>query len=436
MKRVLVVSPSFPPASSADLHRVRASLPFFASFGWTPHVLAIEASVHGGLSEPELLRTLPAALEVTRTGALPEWLTRLAGIGNPGLRALGHLYSAGCRILREESIDLVYFSTTMFPVMALGRLWKARFGVPFVVDLQDPWKTDYRGAGQRWNLKARAARAMHGALEPFTFKEVDGVVAVSPAYIDTLRRRYPWLSDERCAVIPFGANPGDFDVARELPWRNPFFAVRDGRIHAVAVGRGGRDMSRAADLLFGAIRCVQDRAQPMAPMHLWFVGTDYAAGRGEQTLAPIADATGIGASVTEVPERLPYLKALRLLQDGHLTIILGSDDASYSPSKVYPYLLARKPFIAIVHEASPVVPLLRAAGTGVVATFGSHEDVLQVAPRLADSITRLLRSLPPEADVPASVLQPVMARELTRRQCGLFDLVLRRQALEGVACAG
>jgi hypothetical protein len=280
------------------------------------------------------------------------------------------------------------------------------------------------------------ARLMHGALEPYTFRRVDGVVAVSPEYIATLRRRYPWLSDEACTVIPFGANASDFEAARHLEWRNPFFDARDGRIHAVAVGRGGRDMQPAANLLFGAIRCLQDRAQPLAPIHLWFVGTDYASGRGSHTLAPIAESAGVGAVVSEFPERQPYLEALRLLQDGHLTIILGSDDSAYSPSKVYPYLLAKKPFIAVVHEASPVVPLLLEAGTGVVATFGSGDDTMLTAPRLADKITRLLKSMPADAQVPASVLEPFMARELTRRQCGLFDLVLRRQALEGVTCAG
>jgi len=436
MKRVLVVSPGFPPTSAPDLHRVRTSLPHFASFGWCPYVLAIDARRYGGLQEPELTSTVPSDIPVIRTSALPAGLTRLVGIGNPGLRALGQLYRAGLRIIARESIDLVYFSTTMFPVMALGRLWKARLGTPYIVDLQDPWKTDYRGAGRRRGVKAAAARVMHGVLEPFAMRRADGVVAVSAAYVETLRQRYPWLSEDACAVIPFAASPADFTAARAIRWTNPLFDRNDGRIHAVAVGRGGRDMRAAADLLFGALRLLQDRGTPIPPPHLWFIGTDYSAARGEQTIAPAAEIAGVTASVTESPARVPYLDALRFLLDSHFTLILGSDDASYSPSKVYPYLLAGKPFVAVLHADSPVAPLLRNAGTGIVATFRPELDEPLAAARLADQLGHLLTSRMAEAQVPPALLAPLGPRELTRRQCHVFDVVVHHHEVEGVPCAG
>ena len=428
MNRVLVVSPSFPPTSAADLHRVRTSLPHFADFGWTPHVLAIDSHAHGGLVEPELLATLPAGIPVTRTSALPNALTRMVGIGNAGLRAVGHLYTAGARLIARESIDLVYFSTTMFPVVTLGRLWKRRLGTPFVVDIQDPWKSDYRGAGRASGLKARAARFMHGVLEPFAMREADGVVSVSRAYIDTLQRRYPGLSDESCAVIPFGASASDFDIARAMPWQNNFFDRNDGRTHAVAVGRGGRDLRQAADMLFGALRLLQDRGVALRPVHLWFIGTDYSAAAQDRTIAPAAETAGISEMVTESPGRVPYLQALRLLQDSHLTIVLGSDDSAYSPSKVYPYLLAGKPLVAVLHAGSPVAPLLERASVGIVARFGTGGDTTLEMARLADSLGRLFGALPEHTRVAPELLEPLSARELTRRQCDIFDLILRRHA--------
>ena len=66
---------------------------------------------------------------------------------------------------------------------------------------------------------------------------------------------------------------------------------------------------------------------------------------------------------------MPYLQGLRLLADAHFCVMLGSDDPAYSPSKVYPYLMTGRPFVAVLHEASPVLPLLRQSGAGVVATF-------------------------------------------------------------------
>ncbi|NJM63821.1 MAG: hypothetical protein HC849_32625, partial [Oscillatoriales cyanobacterium RU_3_3] len=43
---------------------------------------------------------------------------------------------------RSSSI-LVFFSTTIFPVMLLGKRWWQKFGVPYVLDFQDPWRSDY-----------------------------------------------------------------------------------------------------------------------------------------------------------------------------------------------------------------------------------------------------------------------------------------------------
>ena len=65
MKRVLVVSPHFPPMNAPDMQRVRMSLPHFEEFGWRPYVLAAEATGSDVL-EPLLLRTLPPDVRVER----------------------------------------------------------------------------------------------------------------------------------------------------------------------------------------------------------------------------------------------------------------------------------------------------------------------------------------------------------------------------------
>ena len=435
MKRVLVVSPAFPPTSTADLHRVRTSLPYFRDFGWDPIVLALAPESHGGLIEPELVRTIPPHVAVYRTGALPRRLMRLAGIGDAGLRGLGHLYARGAEVIRRESIDLVYFSTTMFPVMVLGRVWRARFGVPFVMDFQDPWRADYRGAGRPQGPKAQLARAMHATLEPLAMRNVDGVIAVSPAYIDTLRRRYPWISEDMCATIPFGASEADLDAAQAIAFDNTCFDPRDGRRHGIAVGRGGRDMSIAAEVLFRALALLLERRANPA-IKLSFVGTDYARQGGRATLAPLAEQFGVGHAVEEHPARVPYLQALRLLRDSHFTVILGSDDPAYSPSKIYPYLVAKRPFIAVMHADSPAVPLLRKAGTGIVATFRPGDDLAPAVARLAESWPALATRGPADAVAPADVLDSICARELTRRQCMVFDAAAGRRTPQGIPCTG
>lgn len=437
MKRVLIVAPHFPPVDAADMHRVRLSAPHFASFGWQPFVLTVAPECLEMPVEPRLLETLPAGLPVTRTRALSTRWTRPFGIGTIGLRAFAHLYRAGARIIARESIDLVYFSTTVFPVMALGRVWKRRFGVPYVLDIQDAWLSEYyddKPASER-PPKYRWARALHATLEPFTMRTVDGLIAVSPAYLETLRRRYPWIRQDMCRTVPFGAAAEDFDIAAKLSAPAP--ARRDDTLHGVSVGRGGNDVRVAATILFRAVRELTSTGSSRK-VDLSFVGTDYAPPHlARKTLTPIADAEGLGNHVSETPARVPYFEGLRHLRAADFLVLLGSDDPQYSPSKVYPYLLAKRPIVAVLHASSPVVDVLSRARAGVVVTFQDARDVPAVASALAAQLARLIPGLPCQPEIDESVLEPFSARELTRQQCEVFDALGRqRTAAVEVPCLG
>lgn len=138
------------------------ALPYLKEFGWEAAVLAITPSVIEGMPlDLALTNTVPDDVEIARVGALPAGLTRVVGLGNLALRALPFLWKAGSQLLAKSysdgrPIDLVFFSTTQFPVMTLGPIWKRKFGGPYVVEMQDLlrardvqrvdlWKLDVEG---------------------------------------------------------------------------------------------------------------------------------------------------------------------------------------------------------------------------------------------------------------------------------------------------
>ena len=110
LKRVLIVSPHFPPINAPDMQRVRMSLPYYQKMGWEPVVLAVNPACQSGMLEAELLPTLPEDVRIVRTAALPYRLCRYIGLGNLGLRALLFFLWTGSRILSSEKFDLVFFS--------------------------------------------------------------------------------------------------------------------------------------------------------------------------------------------------------------------------------------------------------------------------------------------------------------------------------------
>jgi hypothetical protein len=420
LKNVLIVSPHFPPVDLPDMHRVRVSLPYLREFGWNATVLTVAPKYVEGSQEPRYAEYLPSGTAVTRTYALPARWTRKIGLGNLGLRAFPFLYAAGSNLLARGRFDLVYFSTTVFTAFPLGRMWKRRFGVPVAIDMQDPWVNDYYDKHPQAQKppKYRIASRLHRLLEPWSMAAVDGSIAVSGAYIDNLAARYPCLRGKPGMVLPFGAAPKDFDGVRSTPQANRFFDPADGMIHAVYIGRGGQDMWTALRLVFAALKTgLRESPELFGKLQLHFIGTDYApAERSQKNIEPLAESLGVAEYVREYSQRVPYFEALQVLRDAHMLLLPGSDDPQYTPSKIYPYILARKPLLAILHESSGACGVVRSTNAGKVVTFGGVEDVYRAWREILRDLTLI-----PETDW--QVFEKFTAREMTRRQCEFFDLV-------------
>ena len=388
MQRVLIVSPHFPPVSAADMQRVRMLLPWLERNGWQAEVLAVSPDQVAAPMDPWLLAGVPLRVRVHRVDALSLGFARIPGLRTLGLRALAALRRGGDKLLGEGTFDLVYFSTTVFEVHILGPRWKRKFGIPFVMDYQDAWVSDYYRESPDvpvpgGRLKYAIASALHRWMEPRVLRECAGITSVSPEYPKQLSRRYPSAATLPVLVQGFPGAAEDFErlpavVPGALPY-NP----QDGHVHWVYVGRGGRDMAKALRAFFLALR---DHASAtlLGSLKLHFIGTSYAAaGTGAKSVAPIAAELGLEHLVEESPDRIDYLRALWCLRHADALIVPGSDDPAYTASKIYPYLLAGRPLLAIFHANSSVVDLIDKVGGAVCVAFDCEESETAIANRIA-----------------------------------------------------
>lgn len=433
MRRVLIVSPHFPPINAADHQRVRMALPYLEQCGWQAHVLAVRPEcIEGGVVDAYLSKTIPDHIPVTYTNALPAQHTRKVGLGSLGLRSFPYLLRAGNRLLQQQSFDLVFFSTTVFIAMALGPRWQSRFGIPYVLDFQDPWLSDYYqqpgaapppGGGFKYGFSQLQAKL----LEPKTVQQSRHIISVSPAYPRTLQNRYPALPPEQFTVLPFGAPEADFHLLPSLGIKQTIFDPTDGKRHWVYVGRGGQDMALALRSLFLAIHT--DRHQnpeTWQHVHLHFVGTSYAPkGQAQKTVEPIAQELGVLDLVTEHPERIPYFEALQVLVDSDAIVLIGSNDTSYTASKLYPCILAKKPILAIFHGQSSVVNILRECQAGQTVTFKSADHPQDLLPSLQPQLQGLLHLARGfQGDTNWAAFAPYTAGAMTATQCHVFNQCL------------
>lgn len=427
MKHLLIISPNFPPINAADMHRVRQSLPYFPEMGWKATVVAVEPGFVEMSEDPLLLKTLPGDTEIIRIPAWKPEKTRKFGLGNLGYRSLYSYCKTCSELIRRNRYDLIYFSTTAFPVMVLGRYWKQRFGIPFIIDMQDPWRNDFYLDKPRNERppKFRIAYTMDKYMERYAMQKVDGIVSVSAGYPKTLSERYPRIRPEMCTVIPFGGASVDFDILDTTTIDNPLFRKNEKNINIAYIGRGGHDMALATGSMFRAVREGLDREPGLfSRLQFFFVGTSYAAdGMGQKTIEPVAEKWGVAGQVTEITDRLPYFTALQVLRDADMLFIPGSTDAQYTASKLYPYILASKPLIAVFNENSSVVEILARTRAGACVTFTNEETPEMIAPRVREALGEIAGRLPFTPATDWQEFEPYSAREATRRQVEFFNKI-------------
>lgn len=430
MKRVLIISPHFPPINAPDMQRVRMSLPYYRNSGWDPVVLKVDSRHVDGVLEPELLTTIPADIRVVRTSAIPLRWARWLGIGNLGLRAWFPLLIAGSRLLWRERFDVVFFSTTQFNVLVLGGIWLRLFGVPYVIDVQDPWRTDYyeRPGSRRppGGWKYQFARFQAWLFESWSFRGAAAVMSVSASYLSDLRARYRFFSAIPAEVIRFGTSREDLIKAKSMPPPSHTYDRENGELHFIYTGASGPVMPHSLTVLFEGLRLYRARAPERAKrLRFHFLGTSYVSeGKGINSVAPIAIQCGVGDQVEEIPHRLGHLECLRLQSEADVLLLPGSSDLAYSPSKAYPYYLTGRPILGLVFEGSVMEALLDELSCAFLIRFREHGPKADAHSEIGHFFDLAfdgfrLGALPKRND--AVFDQRYLAKSLTAMQCQLLE---------------
>ncbi len=437
LRRVLIVSPHFPPLNAPDMQRVRMSLPYYRARGWDPIVLCVSDAWQDGVREPALEQTIPGDVRIVRVPALSLRWTRLIGLGDLGLRCWFHFFFTGLRLIRREKIDLVFFSNTQFVTFTLGRIWRTLAGCPYVFDMQDPWRTNYyerRGSRRPpGGWKYQIARLMAWTLEGWSFRHVGAIMSVSPSYLDDLRTRYACLGGVPTAVIGFGASLTDIAKARSMPPPAHQFTRKQGELHVLYTGAAGPVMPHALSVLFQGLKLYHERAPARARLlRFHFLGTSYVApGQGQNSVIPVAESCGVADQVTEIPHRLGHLECLRLQLEADLLLLPGSSDLAYSPSKVYPYYLSRRPTLGLVFKNSVMERLLDQLAFSYMVRFDADENKQSAYEGLCRFFDLAFEGFPsgtfPERN-DAFFNETFLAETLTGKQCSLFELALAKQS--------
>jgi hypothetical protein len=261
--------------------------------------------------------------------------------------------------------------------MVLGPYWKRKFGIPFVLDIQDPWRNDYylNQPKSKRPPKFCIAYNIDKYFERKTIPKADGILSVSPDYITIFKSRYKPFRP-LTAVIPFAGYHRDFEIASRINDSELPVQFNSKYLNVVYIGRGGHDLKFSLSVFFQAIKKgLVEKPDLFGNIRCWFIGTSYAPkGQGKKTIAPVAFEYSVDEYVYEIPERLPYYETLAVLKSADVLFVPGSMDQGYTASKIYPYILAEKPLLACFHSNSTVIDVLKTSPLAQLTTFETYES--------------------------------------------------------------
>ena len=400
--KVLLVTMYFPPAGGGGVQRSLKLAQYLPGFGIETHVLAPEdpkwvhrdtelrtptqAWIHRvryvGPRARKPAEELRAADGLERALVQAQVTARRLLVPDASVTFNLTAIPAAIRIVRREGIDAVITTSPPGSIHLVGAAVRGATGARWLADLRDPLVANQHRRSD--TAAARARQATNERLARLVARRADGISCVSEAIADEMRGLGP------SGPVRTIANGCDFDDFAGLEYeRAPrfrithagsFFGKRDPRPFLQALATSGLDVVAR------------------------FVG-DFRASDREW-----AETLGLGDRLQLVPYA-PRAESLRLQRDSEALLLLvpdaGGRGKGVLSGKVFEYLAAGRPIVAVVPPDGAAAELIRETGAGVV-----------VAPDDVDGIRDALERLHAEfrdGGLLSNELTPSVRERLSRR---------------------
>jgi glycosyltransferase involved in cell wall biosynthesis len=351
---------------------------YLPDYGWEPVILTAKPDTAGGQMPPErgikvfrteykdvieeLRRFLgpsrrackDSAKIVTETTSCakkrrPSLIREMISMPDDQIGWYNYAVEAGKKIADKERPDLVFSTSPPETAHLVARALKRYRDLPWVADFRDLWAYDH------FRRRPRLKKAAMKVMEARVLKSADAVVTVSAPWAKRLESSCG-ASGERVKVIENAFDEEDFEPFA-YSGNNKFTISYTGKLHAdrQSVDAFFRVLSGLARE--GLIR--PDRIDVRF----------YISGYDKPDVERLAESYGLGGIVREF-ESVSYNESHRIQRSSDLLLFVQwqgeSADGWYS-AKLYDYLGARRPILALGRKGGIIDDLIQKTSSGVMA---------------------------------------------------------------------
>lgn len=370
-RRVLVIAYYFPPRPGVGSLRAKGLAKYLPEYGWEPIILTaalpekpesrfkvVETPYPGdvtaywkrklGLAADKGFQEqigIPRALREGKTSFFTRRVITLAKafIAYPDDQKTWYPFavSAGRDLLKMEKFDALISSSGPVTCHLIARELKARYEIPWIADFRDLWTQNhyYPYGSLRLMFERR--------LELKTLALADALVTVSEPLAERLMSLH---KNKRVLVIPNGFDPDD---VAQAPLTKEFTITYTGTLY-----EGKRDPA----LLFQAVReLIVDGTIDPLDIRIRFYG------EAPYWLEQQVRHYQLGG-IVGLHRKVPRDVALAKQRESHVLLLLSWDDpreVGVYTGKIFEYLAAKRPILALGGPGGAVAQLLRETGAGI-----------------------------------------------------------------------
>ncbi|SCZ85622.1 glycosyltransferase [Nitrosomonas mobilis] len=368
VKRVLMIAYHFPPlGGSSGIQRTLRFSQYLPDHDWEPIVLSAHPRAYQQIDESQLA-DISSQVRVHHSFAL-DTARHLAIMGRyPRMLALPDRWvswwlgavPAGLRLIKRYQPDVIWSTYPIATAHLIGLTLSRLTNIPWVADFRDPMvQSDYPRDPSTYRA--------YQWIENKTIMHCAAAVFTTPGTLRDYQTRFPAIPVSRFQLIENGFDETSF-AALPLPTKP---VTADSRkivlLHSGIIYPSERDPTH----LFEAVATLLKQGKINADN----LSIILRASHHETYLQSLIDRFGISQIVSLAPA-IPYKQALSemLAVDG-LLLLQAANCNNQIPAKLYEYLRAQRPILALTDPAGDTAQKLQNIGINTLAPLDSSEAI-------------------------------------------------------------
>lgn len=372
-----MVAYHFPPlAGSSGIQRTLRFVQHLPGFGWEPIVLTVRPAAYERTSD-DLNSEVPPRIRVERAFALDAARHFTIGGRYPAFLARPDRWmswrfaavAAGTRLIRDYKPQVVWSTYPIATAHVIGRILHERSGLPWIADFRDPMAQDGYPADPRlWrsfkNIEEKAIRRARFS------------VFTTPGAARLYSERYPDAA-ARVTVIENGFDEESFaGLSGVDASQSPLNPGALTLLHSGIVYPSERDPT----MLFAALNRLSNNGR----LRNGKFKLRFRAAGHEELLARLVQRNNL-AEFVEILPPTGYRPALEEMTraDG-LLLLQAANCNEQIPAKLYEYLRAGRPILALTDPQGDTAATVRHAGLDTIARLDSIDEIQRLLERFID----------------------------------------------------